>query len=119
MRWLPRIGALCLLVSLAGAQSASAADLAAAKQNYDRFCAVCHGPAGKGDGPAGMTLPKHPRDFTDCAVMKPMSDETLFKAIKEGGPAVGLSKDMPPWGDGMSDDAIHDLVALVRSFCKS
>src|SRR5579863_4109670 len=29
-----------------------AADMAAAKSNYDTFCVKCHGPGGKGDGPA-------------------------------------------------------------------
>jgi mono/diheme cytochrome c family protein len=119
MRWLWRVGTLCLVVSLAGAPLASAADLTAAHQDYDRFCAVCHGPKGKGDGPAGMTLSPHPRDFTDCARMKKMTDETLFKAIKDGGPAVGLSSSMPAWSSGLKDEQIHGLVAYVRSFCSS
>ena len=50
--------------------------------------------------------------------MKGISDETAFKAIKEGGDSVGLSKDMPAWKDGMDDDEINDLVAYIRTFCK-
>lgn len=120
MRWTGSLFVVGVVsaILLAGARTGSAQDLAAAKQNYDRFCAVCHGKTGKGDGPGGMTLSTHPRDFTDCARMKTMSDETLFTAIKEGGPAVQLSKDMQPWKDGMDDEEIHGLVAYVRTFCK-
>jgi cytochrome c oxidase cbb3-type subunit 3 len=110
--------ALGLILSASGLPIARAADVAGAKQNYDRFCAVCHGKTGKGDGPGGLTLSTHPRDFTDCARMKTMTDETLFTAIKEGGPAVNLSKDMQSWKDGMDDDEIHALVAYVHTFCQ-
>ena len=106
--------ALCLFWTAASA----AADPQQARENFDRFCSVCHGKTGKGDGPGGMSLSTKPKDFTDCARMKPISDETLFTAIKEGGPAVQLSKDMQPWKQGMEDDEIHDLVAFIRGFCK-
>jgi cytochrome c oxidase cbb3-type subunit 3 len=49
--------------------------------------------------------------------MKALSDETLFGAIKNGGEAVHLSKDMPAWKDSLDDEKIHDLVAYVRSLC--
>src|SRR5262245_58414457 len=113
-----RSSVLGLLLWTAVADGALAADPAAAKANYDTFCVVCHGKTGKGDGPGGMTLSTKPKDFTDCARMKAISDETLFTAIKEGGPAVQLSKDMQAWKQGMSDDEIRDLVTLVRGFCK-
>ena len=97
---------------------ARAADMAAAKQNYETFCVKCHGTAGKGDGPAAATLSTHPRDYTDCAKMAQESDDKLFNVIKNGGKANGLSADMQAWSSGFSDDEIHDLVAYVRTFCK-
>jgi cytochrome c oxidase cbb3-type subunit III len=97
---------------------APAADMAAAKQNYDTFCVKCHGADGKGDGPAAATLSTKPRDFTDCARMSKITDDTLFNVIKNGGAAAGLSKDMAAWGSGFEDNEIHDLVAYVRTFCK-
>jgi cytochrome c oxidase cbb3-type subunit 3 len=110
---------LAILLLVAGtAMSAAAADLAAAKKDFVRFCAKCHGNEGKGDGPQADALTTKPRDFTDCTRMKAMSDETIFTAIKEGGEAVHLSKDMPAWKEGMDDPEIHDLVAYVRTFCK-
>ena len=95
-----------------------AADMAAAKQSYDTFCVKCHGPGGKGDGPGAATLSVSPRNFTDCATMGKITDDTLFNVIKNGGASVGLSKDMQAWSTGFADDEIHDLVAYVRSFCK-
>ena len=94
-----------------------AADMAAAKQNYDTFCVKCHGPGGKGDGPAAATLSTSPRNFTDCAAMGKISDDTLFNVIKNGGASAGLSKDMQAWSSGFEDGEIHDLVAYVRTFC--
>jgi cytochrome c oxidase cbb3-type subunit 3 len=105
------------LLLIAATTMVAAADSAAAKKNFVRFCAKCHGTEGKGDGPQADALTTKPRDFTDCARMKTMSDETLFTAIKAGGEAVQLSKDMPAWKDGMDDDEIHDLVAYIRSLC--
>ena len=94
-----------------------AADMAAAKQNYDTFCVKCHGPSGNGDGPAAATLSTKPRDFADCATMAKISDDTMFNVIKTGGAANGLSKDMQAWSSGFEDGEIHDLVAYVRTFC--
>jgi len=109
-------GALALTVGMTAI--ASAADMAAAKTNYDTFCVKCHGPGGKGDGPAAATLSTSPRNFTDCAAMGKISDDTMFNVIKNGGASAGLSKDMQAWSSGFEDGEIHDLVAYIRTFCK-
>ena len=108
---------LAILLAVAAVIPAGAADLGATRKEFVRFCSKCHGTEGKGDGPQADALTTKPRDFTDCARMKTLSDDTLFTAIKEGGEAVHLSKDMPAWKDGMDDDEIHDLIAYVRSLC--
>jgi mono/diheme cytochrome c family protein len=95
-----------------------AADLGAAKQDYATFCVKCHAASGRGDGPTAATLNIRPRDFTECDRMAKITDDVMFKAIKDGGEAAGLSKDMPPWKQGFDDAEIHDLVAFVRTFCK-
>lgn len=110
------LGAFAIVVS--AAIPARAADMAAAKQNYDTFCVKCHGPGGKGDGPGAATLSTSPRNFTDCAAMGKISGDTMFNVIKNGGAAAGLPKDMQAWSSGFEDDEIHDLVAYVRTFCK-
>ena len=109
--------AVCAIVACASAP-VRAADMAAAKQNFDTFCVKCHGANGKGDGPAAATLTTNPRNFTDCGTMGKIDDATLFNVIKNGGASVGLSKDMQAWSTGFADDEIHDLVAYVKTFCK-
>src|SRR5690348_12473627 len=34
------------------------------KEMFAHYCAACHGPGGKGDGPAASTFKKAPRDLT-------------------------------------------------------
>ncbi len=106
------------LMLVAWLSCAAAADLAAAKSNYQTFCVKCHGADGKGDGPSAATLKTKPRDFADCARMAKESDDKLFNVIKNGGAANGLSADMTAWSQGFEDGEIHDLVAYVRTFCK-
>jgi cytochrome c553 len=106
----------CAIVAWAFAP-VRAADMAAAKTNYDTFCVKCHGPSGKGDGPAAATLSTSPRNFTDCAAMARISNDTMFNVIKNGGAANGLSKDMQAWSSGFEDGEMHDLIAYIRTFC--
>ena len=89
-----------------------------AEDNYTTYCARCHGEGGHGDGPSVASLKVTPQSFSNCAQMRKISDETMFKAIKGGGASVGLSGDMPDWSVDLSDDEIHDLVAFVHTFCK-
>ena len=114
--WLP----LGLVIAVASPNVARAAgpDIAAAKDNNTTFCVKCHGAGGQGNGPAAASLHTKPRNYTDCATMAKISDATLFKAIKDGGDAVGLSPEMPSWSKGFDDDEIHGLVTYVRSFCQ-
>ena len=59
--------------------SASAADV---KENWDKNCAKCHGPDGKGDTKMGKKLDI--KDFTDAKYQDSLKDEAMLKAIKEG-----------------------------------
>ena len=34
------------------------------KNDFEKFCAECHGMSGKGDGPRAKALEKHPADLT-------------------------------------------------------
>ena len=109
--WLALIGIAVgqMMPSIASAQ----ADL-----TYKIYCARCHGDTGHGDGADAATFKTHPRDFTDCAAMGKISDDTMFKAIKDGGAAVGVSEDMPAWGAGLSDEDIRAVMKYIRQFCQ-
>jgi len=82
---------------------------------YATYCASCHGPKGEGDGPVSAGLTPKPAKHSDAAYMNALSDEHLFKVVKQGGPAVGKSPLMAPWGGTLSDAQIRDVVAFVRS----
>lgn len=98
--------------------SADDPGLAKARENYQSYCAKCHGEQGKGDGPGAAMLNPKPRDYTDCKVMQNKKDEELIKVITDGGEAAGMSADMQPWGGTLSADDIRELVKFVRGFCK-
>lgn len=94
-------------------------DLEAGKNSYNLLCGTCHGNSGKGDGPAATALPVKPTNFGDAKYMKTLTDEHLFKVIKEGGSSVGKSALMPPWGGQLSDTQIWNVVAYIKTLAKS
>jgi len=118
----PAISAVAALALFS--TTARAADLTAAASSYSDTCAKCHGPTGKGDGPKAKDLkdkegkPMSVGDLSDCAKMAKVTDDDMFKELKEGGQAVGKSKLMTPYGDAMEDDEIKAMVAYVRTLCK-
>ncbi len=100
-----------------------AADIENGKQKFQMFCVTCHGESGKGDGPGGAGLEPPPRDFTKAQFKfdankdgKPGEDEDLFLVIKNGAAAYGGSPLMTPWGGALTDDDIHSLILVIRSF---
>ena len=79
---------------------------ASGKEMYISYCAVCHGTAGKGDGPAASALKATPTDLT----MLNKNNGGKYPAMKVSSairgdanvPAHG-SKDMPVWGSLFRD----------------
>src|SRR5437016_14406567 len=53
------------------------------KEIYTQNCHSCHGPTGKGDGPAAKDLPKKARDLADPKTVSE-TDGALFWKISEG-----------------------------------
>ena len=91
--------------------TASAADV---KENWEKNCAKCHGPDGKGDTKMGKKL--EIKDFTDAKYQASMKDEDMLKAIKEGvkdGEKIRMKAI-----EGLSDEEMKALVAYVRGFKK-
>jgi mono/diheme cytochrome c family protein len=85
-----------------------------AKQLYEKSCSNCHGPTGKGDGPASKMLKPPPADLG--TVLKGKADTDTAKIIKEGGKALGKSALMPAFGGKLSEEQINELVQLVKGF---
>ncbi len=87
--------------------------------NFMSFCMPCHGAAGKGDGPLAAELDVKPRDLSNAKFMRSKPDKHLFKVIKEGGAAAGLTENMTPFGEQLSDNEIGNIVAYLRKvICK-
>jgi cytochrome c oxidase cbb3-type subunit 3 len=118
LRTLIGTGIVVLSVTLwAGTPRSAGPDLDRGKATYKELCAKCHGSGGKGDGKEASTLNTKPQDLTNCVRMATFNDEQLFRAIKEGGSAIKLSKDMPSYSESMEDDEIHDVLAFVHTLC--
>lgn len=94
-------------------------DEKAGKEKYTVLCASCHGNSGKGDGPAAAALTPKPRSLADEKYMKTLSNEYLFKIIKNGGASVGKSPLMPAWGGQLKDQDIWNVVAYIRELAES
>ena len=109
--------AAALAAVLAGSASLAAGsakpDAAAGKAIYDRDCASCHGATGKGDGDDAAYFTTKPTDLTDRAKLSKRTDEFLATVISAGGPAKGLSKDMPA-AKNLSPAEVKSVLAYVR-----
>lgn len=85
------------------------------RQLYLKYCSVCHGEHGKGDGFNAFNLNPKPRDFTDAAYMNALSDVRMAETMSQGGRGVNRSPLMPSWGGRMSKKEIAYVVDYIRS----
>jgi mono/diheme cytochrome c family protein len=82
---------------------------------FRTYCVLCHGANGKGDGRAARMYTPRPANLT----ISPFNDTYKEMIIRGGGASVGRSPYMPPWGDELSEEQIHDLVAFLRELRKT
>jgi mono/diheme cytochrome c family protein len=113
---LPMLGSLLVASALvtAGAANISVAqdkvikktpvqqsDASSGKAMFTSYCAACHGPSGKGDGPAASELKVAPTDLTQLAKKNdgkfPADHVRSILDFGAKAPAHG-SNDMPVWG---------------------
>jgi mono/diheme cytochrome c family protein len=85
------------------------------KENYDKHCAKCHGPDGRGQTRMGKQAGA--KDYTDPKIQAELDDAKAHKSIKEGQKVNGKEA-MKPFGDKLSDDEIKALIAHMRAFGK-
>ena len=71
----------------------------AAREKWDKFCIMCHGSAGRGDGPTAAALTPKPRNHSDQSWQATVTDDQIETVILKGGAAIGLSPVMPPSTD--------------------
>lgn len=86
---------------------------------YAQRCAVCHGPTGRGNGPAAPSMIPRPRDFTrgefkykSTPSGQPPSDDDLIRIVAKGLTASA----MPPWDDLLNEEEVRAVVDYIKSF---
>lgn len=82
-----------------------------AQKTAQTNCGPCHGPAGKGDGPAAAALPPpKPADWTSAAVQKETDGELFWKISNGRG-------SMPPWKH-LPEKERWELINYIRTLKK-
>ena len=93
--------------------AATPASIAAGKEVYRRYCAVCHGTTAEGGSGSDISPPAP--NLTDNVWKRGSTDGEIFDVIKNGVPP---DLNMEPWGDRIKDPDIWNLVNFVRSLAK-
>lgn len=91
----------------------AAADPAKGKALYEKYCVACHGPQGKGDGPAGRMLKPPAADFASAASKK-KSEAEFIQVIENGKPGTAMG----PWKGQLSQVELSDLIGFVMTLRK-
>jgi mono/diheme cytochrome c family protein len=96
------------------------------EEMFKAYCIACHGPAGKGDGPAATAMKTKPADLSALAKKNggtfPAADVERVLRFGVALPAHG-SSDMPTWGTAfrmMGDEATVRLrIANLSSYLQT
>lgn len=90
-------------------EPATAESIEAGKKLYQRHCASCHGPNGKGDGSLALSGGT-PSDLTDDTWDYGSTDGEIFAAIRDG-----VSSDMMAYKEKLNEKQIWQIVNFIRS----
>jgi nucleotide-binding universal stress UspA family protein/mono/diheme cytochrome c family protein len=96
---------------------------------FRTYCATCHGPSGRGDGPLAGSMRRRPADLTEIAKKNggEYPSEIVFRTIDGQTPMRGHGgPDMPVWGDAFArsrdggdavtvKERIDSLVEFIRT----
>lgn len=82
------------------------------KRLFQAQCVVCHGAAGRGDGPAAAQLNPPPTDLTWAVHTRIASDGFLFWTITDGGAPIGSA--MPSFRSSLSPENIWKIILYLR-----
>jgi mono/diheme cytochrome c family protein len=102
---------ICASMFLVAAGAFAAED---AKALYDKHCAKCHGDDGKGQTKMGQKM--NIKDYSDAKNWASLTDEKIFKAIKEG--VVDGDKTLMKPAKEVTDDEIKALTKFFGTLKK-
>ena len=106
----------CSLIGIIGASMATPPPPIALQQGralYERHCADCHGPEGRGDGKQAISLSPRPGNLVS-AQTSAKSDQDLLKIIANGRPRTAMSA----WSEQLTVDEQRAVLAYIRSLVK-
>ena len=78
---------------------------------YSKYCALCHGSGGAGDGRAAAMQKVPPADLT----VSTRSPGYKLQIVRDGGAELGRSSSMPAWRDVLSDAEIAEVVEYIET----
>ncbi|OOZ43908.1 c-type cytochrome [Solemya velum gill symbiont] len=78
-------------------------------QLYQKYCYVCHGEEGEGDGIMTRLMGIEPMDFTNPNEINRMDNHELISSILQG-----QGKFMPAWRGILSRNDVEALVSYIR-----
>ena len=116
MKKLVLVAGLLALPAFADAPFELKGDAAKGETQFKTLCVACHGEKGDGNGPAGAALTPKPTNFTDAANSERLTDEWVYKMVKNGGQANGKSPMMVSWSGVLNDQQLRDVAAYVLKF---
>src|SRR5262245_5197560 len=90
-------------------------------QLYAAACLACHGSDGRGlpeDDPRLPDFETPPPDLRDPIFSSTEPKRDWEQVVAHGGPAMGLSPQMPAFGEGLSGAEISALVDYAKSFAR-
>lgn len=80
---------------------------------YMTYCHLCHGDKGDGTGVIGNGLTTKPVNFTEPSRAAHLTDEFVYRLVKDGAAAHGRTVLMIPWKDVLKDQEIRDVAAYT------
>jgi hypothetical protein len=84
---------------------------------YRQWCSSCHGEDARGASRSSARLEVPAADLAACAVSSAEPEELWVDVVRDGGASVGLSVDMPAFGEGATLDQIRAVVRYIKSLC--
>lgn len=102
--------------------SANPPQRTAGRDVFRNYCATCHGPTGRGDGPLADSMRRKPANLTEIAKRNggTYPSDLVFRTIDGRQPVRGHGgPDMPVWGDAFARSTVGGNAEAVRQKIES